>query len=402
MTKPILTTLLTGILAGNTCYSADRFHLEKVWEVDAARLTRERSPLGGHPVHSVSFSPDGRWLAAVVDDHGPKAQAQNHLVILNSMKPENDPISVDLPRTPSRGYEVELSWSSRSDLILASPTLVNLSGTVVCTLPEEAVWRSMFMSDSKIVALRGKLNGRGRIDTSVFLFFEKDCTGREPWEIPGEWFLSSVNPDTGGALIKSTETKFVDLNSRTIGATIGGHDSEVGGYALFANGGKSVCRTGGIDGRGVACFDIASGKLLGEAPVNGGGPMATAAHSPSVVLTDWRYYPYIIMDGGFEILRKRIVWDFETKEAIVSWGSGNQRYYQSMVRPRRKHLGQEALRRGDLWRRHLYRRGRRWAHSALSNPACATKVRAANRKWTNATLVKIPERVRNLTEKVPQ
>jgi hypothetical protein len=184
----------------------------------------------------------------------------------------------------------------------------------------------MFMSDSKIVALRGRLNGRGRLDTSAFLFFDKDCAAQEPWEIPGNWFLSSVNPNTGGALIKSTETKFVDLNSRTIGVTIGGHDSELGGDALLANDGKSVCRTGGIDGKGMACFDIASGKLLGEAPVNGGGPMATAAHSSRVVLTDWRYQPYIIMDGGFEILRKRIVWDFETKEEIVTWGSGNQRY----------------------------------------------------------------------------
>jgi hypothetical protein len=135
-----------------------------------------------------------------------------------------------------------------------------------------------------------------------------------------------VNSNTGGALIESVETKFVNLNSRTIEATIGGHYSEIGAYALLANEGKSVCRTGGSDGKAVACFDIASGKLLGEAPVNGGGPMATAAHSSRVVLTDWRYQPYIIADGGFDILRKRIVWDFETKEEIVSWGSGNQRY----------------------------------------------------------------------------
>ena len=54
--------------------------------------------------------------------------------------------------------------------------------------------------------------------------------------------------------------------------------------------------------------------------------MATAAHSSRIVLTDWRYQPYIILDGGADILRKRIVWDFETKEEIISWRSGTQRY----------------------------------------------------------------------------
>ena len=116
MTKPILATLLTCLFVPNSGYSEERLRLEKAWETNASKLIHEHGPdPGGHPVRSLSFSPDGHWLAALVDYHGPKAAVQGHLLILDSTRPEKDPIAVDLQAAPG----TDLSWSAPSGLVLA-------------------------------------------------------------------------------------------------------------------------------------------------------------------------------------------------------------------------------------------------------------------------------------------
>jgi hypothetical protein len=70
----------------------------------------------------------------------------------------------------------------------------------------------------------------------------------------------------------------------------------------------------------VRCWDVDTGKQVGEAPsVNAGEPIAVAAHATRAVASDYRHVTLPFTDDYKEVLKRRVIWDFRASKELASW-----------------------------------------------------------------------------------
>ena len=104
-------------------------------------------------------------------------------------------------------------------------------------------------------------------------------------------------------MIVSPSTKKV-LRSRSVGFG-------TGGWLRFADHGNAICG-------GTTCWEVDTGKKIGEALVSGSISKA-AARSSRVVLDDWHDTEIPLSSVFTEMAARRRVWDFRTNKEVVSW-----------------------------------------------------------------------------------
>ena len=105
--------------------------------------------------------------------------------------------------------------------------------------------------------------------------------------------------------------------------------SGIGGQ--FADGGKAVCNGGEVEETGrapVTCWDVDTGEKIGEGPtINGGAPMATAAHSSRIVASDYQRVEDPLSSYEYaKLLKRQVVWDFMGSRELASWRPELQSY----------------------------------------------------------------------------
>ena len=109
---------------------------------------------------------------------------------------------------------------------------------------------------------------------------------------------------------------------------------DVGVNGRFINGGSGVCLGSGIDETGPvtsSCWDVDTGKKIADIPANGGFPVMPAANAPRVIVSDLGWHRYIIFDGGQQVVRRRILWDYSTGKELASWSPQAQTYHDGWV-----------------------------------------------------------------------
>lgn len=234
-----------------------------------------------------------------------------------------------------------MEWSGKGDaILLGGMAILHLDTGTMCRIPE-GINRVTFTGLESLIALRMGSPRSLASGTTTFVSLNSSCsiTADQEWTVPEDWLVddtsltqgtlavSRLGPDLRYSDIR--EVLAVDPQSRKVVQRWSGNG--YGGEVKFAEEGKAICRSGRMAGKSpkipVKCFDVESGEQIAElATVNGGSPIATASRAATVVATDLHYRPYIIMDGGDYVERRRVVWDFRTNKEVASWKPGSQRY----------------------------------------------------------------------------
>jgi hypothetical protein len=250
-------------------------------------------------------------------------------------------------------------WSPSGKVIFAGGKVIHLREGTTCEAPHES---AALIDDNHLVlnqpdpydvdAIRAQMDAiqerlkasRGRPvqfppgppeRKSHLKFFDSECRpqGAE-WQVAERWEIHDVSTERG--LLAATRNRgflkneflIIDPLARTVvhrwppGNGIGGQ---------FAEGGKAVCNGGEVEETGrapVTCWDVDSGEKISEArSINGGAPMATAAHSSRIVASDYQRvrdprssYEYA------KLLKRRVVWDFRGSRELASWRPELQSY----------------------------------------------------------------------------
>ncbi len=338
------TCLKLVLLLVLACSGARAGGLRKIWELRLAREIKEgagQPAVEDHIVSAVSFSPRGAELAVVVDMHRTERYFTSHLLL----------ISIESPRRVLRQLELEhglmpedyrsIFWSQDGRFISVGSRVIQLGNGTQCDASQfkgsvEGLIDSRAVVDSRTM----RTNEPWEKPVTSLGFVEPDCRWVDLWDLTGErWAVDDLDPATGLAAIErlgwvgqgTVEFLVIHLVDRNVkqrwpADVIGGR----GERAQLADNGKAMCAGSGVDSRKhepARCWDVQTGKEIGEVPsVNGGWPIVAAANAPRIIATDWRYQPYIIMDGYTQILRKRVVWDFRAGKVLASWRPGKQRY----------------------------------------------------------------------------
>ncbi len=277
-------------------------HLEKVWEVDLKKalqgehLGRDQS----FKVKSLSFSPDAQQLVILLEGSAALFRVQNPKTALGQFR--ND------------GRD-SFGWSPDGQFIHSGGHVVRLADRRACELPQNVLWPT-FMGDDSLIAMLLESASLPQPPRAAHLnIYNTECQVRDSWEVPGGWLIIDASPARGllsvwelathgtTDMIVNPFTKQV-LYSRTIGYG-------AGGWVFFADRGSAICG-------GNVCWEVDTGKKIGQAPVSG-GVSKTAARSSRVVLDDSHYSGIPFSSTFTELAARRRVWDFRSNKEVVSW-----------------------------------------------------------------------------------
>jgi WD40 repeat protein len=306
--------------------TAEAGSLRKVWDFDA------RAP----GVYALSFSPDGRYVAAAVG----RSWQDEFVLILDVTGPQANRRRLDInPDILDVGpYARHHSWWSPSgrELVLGH-TRVQLLDGKACSLPDAVFYPGyLFVGQDRLVAQSSKPIGTllaGPASTrlgQLFLILSTSHCGSEGSWNPGQEYLLDASADRGLVCVRQgSGTSILDAVSWTLLQRLPAF-SEPGppwsDGAEFAEEGKAVC---GITGpewqQSASCFDVDTGKQLATSRRLTELDIAAALHAPRVVLTDYgRAFDFIDFRWTLGSIKNRIVWDFGTGKELVSWHPRSQ------------------------------------------------------------------------------
>jgi hypothetical protein len=249
--------------------------MRKVWELRFSDLAEGKIGNTAVPVSAVSFSPDGRRVAAIVLGEQEGRQIPSFLVIVDLTSPRTGSKVLRVPGPASSDdLSLAMSWSSAGDWV-AVPTVIQTGTGAGCVLSHTI--RSVFYDDARIADCQP-----GFPKSSVELFDTK-CQQVGAWEIDGKWELSDASVERH--LIALTRMVSHERTELAVADPVGKRVVKrwPGGLPLFADRGRAVCGLDGTGMQGVArCWDVDSGEEI--ARTNGGNmhwPMRTAIIMPS-------------------------------------------------------------------------------------------------------------------------
>jgi hypothetical protein len=316
------TALLLMLAAARVCAG----DLNKVWELRLSELTGGKITDTNAHVFSVSFSPDGHRLAAVVWG-GQQDRGKQTLVVVDISRPRD---GVQMTEFEGPAWN-ETSWSYTGKEI-AVPEVFHELGRPPCILQHTI--RTVFYDTNRVA------DGQPGFPNSDLLFFDSNCNPLGSWAINGMWELSDGSAERhllalANHVPKGTQILVVDpIRERIVSRR--SLQEVTGAWPLFADSGNAVCALDGTGRHGVAhCWDVDSGREIGQTSSgNPHRPMATALRAKRAVLSDygWRIY-FEGWETEVGSLHRRVVWDFGTGKEIASW---KPKYQDDVARPASK------------------------------------------------------------------
>jgi hypothetical protein len=309
--------------------------LRKNWEFDLKTAIRERAEAKEFPVFAVRFSPNGRYIAAVVHYYA-SGRAQDRLVIIDAEHPAVGSREIEIPvgiLDDQHGYgRVDMGWTVSGDSIVVLGKRIPVAGPAACGAEIPGA-----ESDWTQEAPRPWEPDRW---TARLLILDAVCKGGLRLDLPRDWQILDISPNR--RLLAVWEGGDVRVVDPVAGSVIRAWPrAEVPGRVLFAGGGKAICQASFVERSGkipMSCWDVASGRKIAEAPtINGGSPFAASANAARVVGSDYFYIwnPFMDNSGG-GVLKRRVVWDFRTGEELASWRPEQQTYVNKELRPPRE------------------------------------------------------------------
>jgi hypothetical protein len=310
-------------------------NLQTLFDVDLKNVIKQNSVDHSTDPHvlALRFSPNGKRLAVVVDRYLSDGVYKSRLLI----------IQVESPKSVLAHYEIEagidegevgyrgpgFEWSPSGDIINAAGTIINLRDGTRCHIPHFGglIGEHVAVTVEPPVPFAKE---RTRIN-----LFDESCHNIGTWGIADKWFLQDISQDRSVILVvreggdsSLREFLVVDPMSQTI---VHHWPADAVHGQQFADRGEAICSGSGVTSGGripVECFEVETGKKIGEAPtINGGLPMAVATKASRIVASDYRRRLSLITDDLFTAaLQRRVVWDFRSGKEIVSWHPSSQTY----------------------------------------------------------------------------
>jgi hypothetical protein len=180
--------------------------LQQIWQVRLAEKLTE--PVGwtaarSHPIVELAFSPDGRKLAATMDDHYQAGVWKTHLLILD----------VQSPQATFRQFDLEtcgkfLAWAPDGDALLVCGRVLRLDDGSSCDLLQTSHQRlARNLGNSSYWLTADRVIGGDRTITNL------SCHPVETWEMEGDWYVTGTVPAKGWMLLRQSVNQTV--NGRT-------------------------------------------------------------------------------------------------------------------------------------------------------------------------------------------
>ncbi len=299
--------------------------MRKVWELRFSDLAESKISNSAVPVSAISFSPDGRRVAAIVLGEQEGRQISSFLVIVDLTNPRTGSKVLKVPGPASSDdLSVAMSWSSRGDWV-ALPTVVQTGTGAGCVLSHTI--RAVFYDADRVA------DSQTGFPRSALELFDAKCEPVGRWEIDGKWTLSDASADRhlialSSDIPKKSEIIVGDPARRSI-VRRWPLENVAGSSPLFADRGKAVCALDGTGRLGVAhCWDLDTGEEI--ARTKGGNPhwpMKTALNAKRAILSEYGWKIYF---EGWETdvgpLKRRVIWDFGTGKELASWKPKWQSY----------------------------------------------------------------------------
>jgi hypothetical protein len=283
--------------------------LRKIWDFDA----------GAPGVYALSFSPDGRHVAAVV---GP-SRDKEFVLVLDAGDPRATMRRLDIN---PKSLSVSISWSPSSQQIMIANTRVRLQDGRTCSL-SDATGLPSFVSEDR---LAGGINrtitprtGNKPAIAQLFLnVFDSDCqsAGVPDIAIRG---IFDTSADRGLICVRlGTQTVIMDAFSKIVLREF----PSLRGSVRFAESGRSICGAVGPEWQvSVSCLDMDTAKELATTREFTYLEVKASLHARRVVLSNYgRKFDFIEFGWGLASLKQRIVWDFGTKKELVAWSPKSQ------------------------------------------------------------------------------
>lgn len=301
--------------------TAPAAHLKKVREIPLANYLRLRVDLLGQAdfaVRSVSFSPDERWLAIIVEQGRSIASlsGQTYLLVVGREQATGGlllraPIG-RVPRAP--GVFPELAWSPDSAYLAipsAPPVVVRLKDTARCDLPAGSELGGFALPDRILVAANRQL-----------ISYNLACQPDSYRDVPEP--VRFVRTHAGAGRIALSSANGVVILDAANGKQLRRWPGAPARDGHFAAGGTIYCqgRFAGKEEGGAECWNVESGTALAAiTDVRGGSPFATADTAALAIFTNGTYSFDRFMETEKRGVRSLIALDLQDHKRVLEWRS---------------------------------------------------------------------------------
>jgi hypothetical protein len=287
------------------------------------------------------FSPDGQRIAVVVEEYLlPQRGVRVHLLIV-PLQPSGTPIRQfeiehGLMEMGDRGFWSSFQWTAKGDAIFVGGEIIRLTDRQPCDLTPGGK-----LPGSRVRIAENYFAEEGSIARAFLL--DAVCNPEEHWDFRSDWIIRDVSLARHLICVSQPLHWGPQDLVEAEAARVGGRSNEVlivepftgrivqrwppsvipDAELRFGDSGRALC-----EGRGayvpksvpVRCWDVDSGKQISEVPaINGGLPIAVATSGSRAIGSDFRHVPIPFADEYKEVLKRRVVWDFETGKELLSW-----------------------------------------------------------------------------------
>jgi hypothetical protein len=319
---PVTSLLLASLILVPSVSSGS---LRKVWETDLRKTLQADGETLAPPVLAMRFSPDGKKIAVIGGIFGLGEERKSRLVVLDVGRPDAKVQRFVVNSVDDQIGPSHFGWLPSGDVVYAAGTVIHLVDASTCQVPEDTV----FVTNALAISREGFGKGPPSAPT-VIAFHDSNCKSQGVWEVAENWTIGDVSLDRAILSVgRSTgwmkwDSLIVDPVARRVLRQ--GPADELG---KFADSGKAICSGGDIekaDRVPATCWDVDTGRKLGDTPRSNGESLVTAARAKRAVVADYRRWKPLWDYEYRSVFKGLVVWDFGEGQELVRWRPGSQTY----------------------------------------------------------------------------
>jgi len=304
-------------------------HLQEVWQLDLRKVLKQVGAVQSPdlPVFLLRFSPNGRQIAGVVDEHGSEGAPTGHLLVIQVGDPKVDMKVFDARYPSLYRADSDFGWSPSGTKLFDMGNVIHISDGKNCITGEREGRTAAFITDDSLISAFAGWEGQPPTPLTSFTMFDAGCAPAKKWKVGYTRYLWDASATTGRLLLAEGNVDFLFhlVDAQTLQEIF----SRSGQSAVLAEDGKSFCllenRTDKWLGE-IHCWEADTGKeLRGRSPQNA-RPIRGATGASRILIEQYRRIPWFIafQEGDVYQPSQNVVWDFRRGSEIVSWNVKSQ------------------------------------------------------------------------------
>lgn len=330
-----LTLLVVLLIVASSARISEASGRKQLWNINLLKLVGQAGDPESEYVWGLAFSPDDTRLAIGFNRLG-DAGASN--VIIVAVDNPKAVLRGFAPPGPARGLELfvpgSIQWSPSGKLLAAYRRVLSLESERSCLAPADFEFGGFLAADRIVFAKRG-LTGQIQVR-------RPDCSIEDDWQMPnGFSYVWGTCPQAGFIGIQTVpdwpkaetmETHLLSYPGHTTTRQWTWDGSATQGGMILADSCKAICageshlkeKNTSHD----ACWSTNSGAKIAddarltrtdEQAFDGSGGALVAVTVSRSVCRDSAFWRYLDMDGCASRTTRRVLWNIETNEEVLSW-----------------------------------------------------------------------------------